>query len=400
MGTPFFSVIIPTRNRPETLEYSLKTVLNQTYTNFELIVSDNSNNDSTEELLNKVEDKRIKYYRTNGQLSMSENWEFALGFVKGRYVIYIGDDDGLLINALEKAFEYINDKSPEVLFCKGVSYFWPHASKTRTNLILFNNLKDNIHDSYNMSPKNNLENILSCNFQFIDVPIVIPTIYNAFVSTDFVVRIKGINGRFFNSTMPDMYSAIAISLFANNILRVNDHLLIRGFSSYSNAAAYWNPTQKNKEVWEDFTKLNEKSDVRWNDEIPFVGHIYSFLIESYFQLYTGVLKRSISQKFWILFYLRLMRRVFEKNEKELVANELEAIHSTLKNSKYVYRIFKYLLLIYNTTLIERNKKRPLLPPTTDEVKYGIHDNSLTIDGEKFNIKDVYDLQLFLNRFLN
>ena len=42
MSTPFFSIIIPTRNRFETLPYAIQTVLEQSFDSYELIISDNS----------------------------------------------------------------------------------------------------------------------------------------------------------------------------------------------------------------------------------------------------------------------------------------------------------------------------------------------------------------------
>ena len=47
MNFPFFTIVIPTRNRVQTLEYSIHTILNQTFKDFEIVVSDNSTNDET-----------------------------------------------------------------------------------------------------------------------------------------------------------------------------------------------------------------------------------------------------------------------------------------------------------------------------------------------------------------
>ena len=48
---PLVSVLIPTKNRPQFFELALNSVLNQTYKNIEIIVSDESINDDTERLI-------------------------------------------------------------------------------------------------------------------------------------------------------------------------------------------------------------------------------------------------------------------------------------------------------------------------------------------------------------
>ena len=48
---PFFSVIIPTFNRANCIEKAINSVLNQTYTNWELLIIDNYSNDQTEKII-------------------------------------------------------------------------------------------------------------------------------------------------------------------------------------------------------------------------------------------------------------------------------------------------------------------------------------------------------------
>ena len=97
---PMFSIVIPTRERCETLEFSIKTVLCQTYDDFELIIMDNCSLDKTAEVVKSYQDKRIRYFHTPERLSMRDNWETALNHVNGKWVIFIGDDDGLISDSL------------------------------------------------------------------------------------------------------------------------------------------------------------------------------------------------------------------------------------------------------------------------------------------------------------
>jgi len=76
--TPFFSIVIPTRNRADTLKYTIKTILNQDFQDYEIIICNNNSVDDTEEIVKQFLDKRIKYLKSNIDLSMSDNWELAI----------------------------------------------------------------------------------------------------------------------------------------------------------------------------------------------------------------------------------------------------------------------------------------------------------------------------------
>ena len=73
--TQLVSIIIPTYNHSDFLGKALKSVLNQTYENWEAIVIDNYSTDETDKVVNKFNDSRIKYLKivNNGVLAKSRN---------------------------------------------------------------------------------------------------------------------------------------------------------------------------------------------------------------------------------------------------------------------------------------------------------------------------------------
>jgi glycosyltransferase involved in cell wall biosynthesis len=91
-----FSVLLPTRNRLEYLRYAVETVRRQDYANWEIIVSDNDSEDDIAGYVASLGDKRIRYVRTPRLLPVTDNWNNALGYSDGDYVVMLGDDDGLL----------------------------------------------------------------------------------------------------------------------------------------------------------------------------------------------------------------------------------------------------------------------------------------------------------------
>jgi glycosyltransferase involved in cell wall biosynthesis len=69
---PLFTVIIPTYNRAHLLSRAIKSVLNQTYRNFELIIVNDGSTDNTEDVCRSFSDHRIKYHKqtpTRGMLA-------------------------------------------------------------------------------------------------------------------------------------------------------------------------------------------------------------------------------------------------------------------------------------------------------------------------------------------
>jgi len=110
------SVCVPTYNRIEKLQIAIKKIQEQTYTNLEIIISDNCSNDNTESICKELqkEDKRIKYFRHHINQGPTKNFEFARKQVTGKYFLWHGDDDYLdkeyiraCVSELEKDSSYI-----------------------------------------------------------------------------------------------------------------------------------------------------------------------------------------------------------------------------------------------------------------------------------------------------
>ena len=134
-NSPFFSVIIPTKNRSHIIGFAIKSVLEQSFGDFEIIVSDNDDSDTlTRDAVASFNDPRIKYYRTGG-LSMPDNWEFGLSKSTGRYITVLEDKQAFYPDALQIIYkvalgcnaevimwgmDFINDISKIPLFIKRI----------------------------------------------------------------------------------------------------------------------------------------------------------------------------------------------------------------------------------------------------------------------------------------
>jgi glycosyltransferase involved in cell wall biosynthesis len=100
--TPKVSVVIPTYNRAEFVPVAIKSVLDQTFKDFEIIVVDDGSDDNTEEVVASLTDHRIKYIRhaTNKRISGARNT--GIKNSAADYIAFLDDDDRWLPEKLEK----------------------------------------------------------------------------------------------------------------------------------------------------------------------------------------------------------------------------------------------------------------------------------------------------------
>ena len=114
-GTPFFSIVIPTRNRPELLKYALQSLLLQTFTDFEVIVCDNHTGKPCRSVFDQYSDQRFKYVTPLTPLQMHDNWQFACNFAQGEYITVLMDKSILRPSALQIIYDNLVIKPAEII---------------------------------------------------------------------------------------------------------------------------------------------------------------------------------------------------------------------------------------------------------------------------------------------
>lgn len=128
-----FTIVIPTFQRANLLENTIKSCLMQNHENFQLLISNNFSLDNTREILNKYENhSKVKVIHTAKKLSMPEHWEFMMDYIEGDYVMIIGDDDGLRTDFLNIIEDVIIKTNSNIIKVKGGLYFhndWPNSER-------------------------------------------------------------------------------------------------------------------------------------------------------------------------------------------------------------------------------------------------------------------------------
>ena len=176
------SVIIPTYGTPIFLENSIKTVLNQTFQDLELIIVDDNNPDTearqkTEELVERYinNENRIRYikHEHNKNGAVARNTGFAVA--KGKYISLLDSDDEYMPERLQKCFDMMENASDNIAgvytgceFRRGAKVY--HVEK-------------------NVKPGNFLVDTLACKFMFC-------TGSNIFVRKSVVDELNGFDGAF------------------------------------------------------------------------------------------------------------------------------------------------------------------------------------------------------------
>lgn len=117
------SVIIPTFNRRELLESAIQSVLNQTYSNLEVLVIDDCSNDDTSNYINSIEDTRVQYYRNRKTLFAPQCRNVGILKAKGEFIAFLDDDDIWLPNKLEHQIPLFEDNSVGLVY-SSISLFY------------------------------------------------------------------------------------------------------------------------------------------------------------------------------------------------------------------------------------------------------------------------------------
>lgn len=226
-----FNVIVPTRERADTLLYCLRTITTQNYPQLRIIVSDNCSLDPTRQVVESFADPRITYINPGRRLSMAVHWEFALSHVTDGWVMFIGDDDGLCPGALERLNQLIQEHGVEVVNSAFGLFVWPGnlPELPAGKLIVPLNTSTMVKDS-----KRELARALAGFVPYFQLP----WLYNGgAASLTLINAARAPDGRFFRSQIPDVYSAVAFCLKSDRFLSVAFPIAIGGTSRHSTGAA-------------------------------------------------------------------------------------------------------------------------------------------------------------------
>lgn len=135
MTVPYFSIIIPVYNREKFIEKAISSVLQQTYTDWELIIIDDASTDSTPKILESyITYDKIKIIRNNRNEERSKSRNAGINLSKGKFICFLDSDDYFLENHLELMHKLISSNDESVAFYHSNGFINKNGLSTEKNV--------------------------------------------------------------------------------------------------------------------------------------------------------------------------------------------------------------------------------------------------------------------------
>ena len=259
---PLLSIVIPTKNRQKYAFSTIKNILSIDHRSLELIVYDNSDSNILEKkLLECINDKRLVYHYENRPLPIVHNFDYSMKFVNGKYVCYIGDDDGINPEIM-KIIEWANKNNFNAIIpSHPVTYAWPSVKNSgKLTIYPFTKKYKQIDVEKNL-------NIFLKSGAVYYLNYVVPRVYHGIVKRECFDQVYNKLGYYFGGLSPDIFSSIAISSFyPKKVVSIDYPITIAG-SSYESDQTHRTEEAKNKKL-SDAPHFYNRGPYKWSNYVP------------------------------------------------------------------------------------------------------------------------------------
>jgi glycosyltransferase involved in cell wall biosynthesis len=114
--TPLVSIVLPTYKRAHVLKSAIHSILNQTYTNLELIIVDDNSPDATREVVASFDDTRIHYVRNEPNLKLPRALNRGFSLARGEYLTWTSDDNLYDETAIQRMVEVLQSGGCDFIY--------------------------------------------------------------------------------------------------------------------------------------------------------------------------------------------------------------------------------------------------------------------------------------------
>lgn len=261
------SVIIPTKNRYNTLFNVIDTILRfDRNDEIEIVIQDNTDDN---ELALKFVNERInysnlRYFYDSRNLSVIENSDLAVKNSRGEYVCFIGDDDGVMpyIVDVVKWMRRINIKA---IKSSKPYYFWPDQKSSFISNDVSGNLKFKSFD-YSIKKMSTKKGLLDTLKKGGTTMELLPCLYHGIVEKETLSKIYEKCNSYFPGPSPDMANAIALTQFIDEYVHLDFPVVISGKSAKSTGGQGILHQHINR--IEEVAHLPKTTSENWNEKIP------------------------------------------------------------------------------------------------------------------------------------
>ena len=374
---PFISIVIPTRDRYETLSFTIETILQQDFEDYEIIISDNNSSVETKQIIDYIDSSKIKYIRSNIDLSLCDSWEQAVSNARGEYIMGMADNDGIIMGALSFLVSLIKLHNTPLLinFVKN-GYHWPCLEETIKNT-LFLHTNPSIHLVNGISL---IQEVIDNNKTFYKLPML----YNSIVHYSLIEKMKKKTGRIFNSVTADVYSGFCLAYLTKNYISISQPITIAGNSSKSLGVNY---TRNNGKIIQRESKSRKKSSIQLDSITPCVISHSAHIADAFLQS-----KRNLSMKNFIFD----RKKMIEETISDLTVFTKENLQESIKIILRSCEDDK-ILLKYTKNHLSNNPPKISIP-TKNKIIVGFNKNKLILNGDNFACNNILDVSKLMSNF--
>ncbi len=121
---PLITVLMPVYNAEKHIEETIKSILNQTYKEFELLLIDDGCTDNTIKIIKKNRDERIKIIKNEKNIGLTKSLNKGIRLAKGKYIARMDSDDIMFKNRLKKQIEVLEKEKEIALVGSRAIFFY------------------------------------------------------------------------------------------------------------------------------------------------------------------------------------------------------------------------------------------------------------------------------------
>ncbi len=189
-NSPFISICIPAYKHAEYLKRLLDSIVSQTYKDFEVIITDDSPDNSVSDLVEKYKSKvEIHYYKNTQPLGTPENWNEAIRKANGTWIKIMHNDDWFANeDALQVFYDNIQQNPGAVFFFSAFQNVEEDTGKKQVVKLSYTDKKYFYNNPYHLLKKVYVGNP-SCTLVKKDLNIWYDNRYKFIVDFDYYIRV-------------------------------------------------------------------------------------------------------------------------------------------------------------------------------------------------------------------
>lgn len=332
------SIIIPTKNRQKYCIAAVQQIMQLNLKDIEIIIQDNSDDDSLNEYIQKLDSNEIIYNYHPGILSFVDNFSEPISLAKGEYVCIIGDDDGILSNISRVVDFAIKNDIDAIIPSLDIVYFWPSDTplieRGETGYMYWANKKCNY--KY-INIEKGLNSLMAQGGQGYQ-DLNIPRVYHGVVKLSKLNEVKKMTGRYFDGLTPDIYMAVALSFVCRKVIRLNFPITISGICPRSGSSD--SATGKHTGELKDAPHFRGHSLYEWDAKAPYIYSVESIWAETVLHALHNFKREDLYSKFSVRLLDSLCYGQYPQFRGRVVCHAKEFGISKL-NLVITYKMYKF-----------------------------------------------------------